>query len=179
MLSPRSRNGMLIALSFMTLFMVAADKPQEGVYDDPAKVDADYAFQGEYSGELGDDKVKYGVQVIALGDGKFHAAGLPGGLPGDGWNRAAKIEVDGKLVDGKLEFGTNEGKAVLKGDGTVLLFDGSGNAVGELKRVQRESPTLGAAPPKEAIVLFDGKSPENFEGGKVTDDGLLKEGVTS
>lgn len=179
MLSSSSRRGILVALSLLALCMVAADEPQSGVYDDPAKVDADYAYQGEYSGEVGDDKLKYGVQVIALGDGKFHAVGYPTGLPGDGWNRLAKIELDGEVKGGVLEFSGGEGKGVFKGDGVAQLFDADGNMVGELKRVNRESPTLGAKPPEGATVLFDGKSAENFEGGQVTADGLLKEGVTS
>ncbi|MDB5340748.1 MAG: hypothetical protein JWN70_6367, partial [Planctomycetaceae bacterium] len=66
-----------------------------------------------------------------------------------------------------------------KGNGVAQLFDGDGNQVGELKRVNRESHTLGAKPPEGAIVLFDGKSPDQFEGGQITPDGLLKEGVTS
>ncbi len=179
MLRSYSRGGMFLLLSMFTLCLVAADAPKEGVYDDPAKVDADFAFQGEYAGILGDDKAKYGVQIIAKGAGKFHAVGLPGGLPGDGWNLPVKIEADGELKDGVLEFGNKEGKAVLKGNGVAQLFDGDGNQVGEIKRVNRESHTLGAKPPEGAIVLFDGKSPDQFEGGQMTPDGLLKEGVTS
>ena len=167
------------AFSLLTCCLFAADQPKPDVYDDPAKVDADYAFQGEYSGEVGEDKVKYGLQVIALGSGKFHAAGLPGGLPGDGWTQPVKLEVDAELNGGVLEFGNSEGKAILKGDGVAQVFDGSGNHVGEFKRITRESPTLGAKPPTGALVLFDGKSADHFIGGQVTPDGLLKEGVTS
>jgi hypothetical protein len=38
---------------------------------------------------------------------------------------------------------------------------------------------LGAEPPAGAVVLFDGSSPEAFKGGRMTEDGLLMEGVTS
>lgn len=179
MLRLNTRGGLFVCLMLGVLCLVAADAPKEGVYDDPAKVDADFAFQGEYGGILGDDKAKYGVQVIARGAGKFHAVGLPGGLPGDGWSYPIKLEADGELKKGVLEFGSKEGKAVFKGNGVAQLFDGDGNQVGELKQVNRESHTLGAKPPAGAIVLFDGASADQFEGGQVTADGLLKEGVTS
>lgn len=179
MLRSSTRGGLLVMLSLFALTVIAADAPQEGVYDDPAKVDADFAFQGEYAGIIGDDKAKYGVQVIAKGGGKFRAVGLPGGLPGDGWNYPVKLEVDGELKDGVLEFGNKDGKGVLKGNGLITLFDSDGNQVGEANRVERESSTLGAKPPEGAIVLFDGKSADQFPGGQVTADGLLKEGVTS
>lgn len=175
----RSRGGLLFVLSLMTLGVMAADKPQAEVYDDPAKVDKDFAYQGEYSGELGDDKVKYGLQVIALGDGKFHAVGYPGGLPGDGWKQPVKLEGDGEIKSGFLEFGNDDGKAVIDGEGVAKIYDGSANTVGEMKRVNRESPTLGAKPPEGATVLFDGKTAELFDGGQLTADGLLKEGVQS
>ena len=47
--------------------------------------DADYQMQGEYVGTVlaDEQRLKFGLQVIALGDGKFTGVGYRGGLPGD------------------------------------------------------------------------------------------------
>ena len=67
-------------------------------YDDPKKVDDDYAFQGEYTAEIetDDGELKVGAQVIALGDGKFQLVGYRGGLPGDGWDKSDRKTADGE-----------------------------------------------------------------------------------
>jgi hypothetical protein len=148
---------------------------------DPAKAGADFQVQGEYVGKMqpgeNEDKIKLGVQVVALGDGKFHAVGYEGGLPGAGWDGSEKHEADGKTTDGVTVF--EEADAKIK-DGVLTLTNGKGGAViGTLKKIVRKSPTLGAKPPKGAVILFDGKTPDNFEGGRMTPDGLLMEGVTS
>ena len=56
---------------------------------DPAKVDSDYALQGEYTGTFEDngETFKAGAQIIALGNGEFAISFYPGGLPGDGAGR--------------------------------------------------------------------------------------------
>ena len=61
-------------------------------------------FPGEYLGIYIDDgnKIKYGLQIFALGDGKFRAVGYNGGLPEAGFEEGGKIEiVEGKLVESK------------------------------------------------------------------------------
>ena len=62
----------------------------------------DYRVQGEYSGDVEVDgqKVRVGLQVIALGGGKFDAVAYPGGLPGDGWNGTDKIRARGTTEGG-------------------------------------------------------------------------------
>ena len=66
---------------------IAADDLKESLQKgctDAAKAGPDFAVQGEYTGRLKIDgrMGAYGVQVIALGDGKFHAVGYRGGLRG-------------------------------------------------------------------------------------------------
>ncbi|QDT97061.1 3-keto-disaccharide hydrolase [Gimesia aquarii] len=149
------------------------------------KAGPDFQIQGEYSGILGEDSnepLKYGVQVIALGDGAFQAVGYPGGLPGDGWNQQEKVTTKGEKTGNAITFKSEQGRGDLE-DGKITIFDAEGNQVGTLKKVHRKSPTLGKKAPANAKVLFDSnrakETVKNFTNGKITKDGLLKEGVTS
>ena len=150
---------------------------------DPSKVDADYAVQGEYTGtvkgEEGDKKL--GCQVIALGDGQFTSRGFVGGLPGDGWNLNKEEMIKGsKAKDGSVTFKNEKHTGTIK-DGVMTVSTLDGKKIGELKRVVRKSPTLGAKPPKGAVILFDGDKhgADQWKGGRQTKDGLLMEGCTS
>lgn len=160
-----------ILLSAATSF--AAD-PNAVVFTDPAKAGIDYDLQGEYAGTVqsGDEDLKIGVQIIALGDGNFQAVGFIGGLPGDGWSRGDKSHtVEGKLENGSLRFTTDQdgGEAVSEvKDGSIIVYIG-GTKVAEFTKVHRQSPTLGAKPPEGAIVLFDGSSTDAWEGGEIID----------
>lgn len=145
-----------------------------------AKKDPDFAVQGEYEGELGDQdgKQKWGLQVIALGDGKFHVVASAGGLPGDGWDRSEKREVDGSTIDGTTTFKGETGSAAIK-DGVAKITTPDGKPLGEMKKVERKSPTMGKKPPEGAVVLFDGKNGDAFTDPKKFVDGLLSPGITS
>lgn len=142
----------------------------------------DYAIQGEYVGqypEKNDKLTKHGVHVIALGDGKFQMVRYRGGLPGDGWDRSmphARQDVEEK--DGKIVTEA-DGLKYTVSDGVIEVTDRAGKKLGELKRVERKSPTLGVKPPKNAVVLFDGSSANEFNGGTLTADKLLNVGVVS
>lgn len=144
----------------------------------------DFQVQGEYSGTLGtgSDAFKYGVQVIALGDGEFRAVGYPEGLPGDGWNKEKKVTSEGKKIGTVISFVSDEGRGDLE-NGKITIFDAEGNQVGVLNKVQRKSPTLGKKPPRDATVLFDSndaeKTIQNFIKGALSEDKLLQVGATS
>ncbi len=135
----------------------------------------DYAVQGEYAGEIKIDgqNIPLGLQVIALGDHKFDAVSYPGGLPGQGWPGEEKFKAHGATQDGETKIVDDEhGHAILK-DGKAVLYTKDGAELGTLKKVDRQSPTLGAKAPEGAIVLFDGASADHFNGGKITMTDLL------
>jgi len=153
----------------------ADDHGSKKTYTDPKNADEDFAFQGEYSGviDTGDGEEQgFGLQVVALGEGKFKAVAYFGGLPGDGWDEFTKLDASGELKDGQVVITADEGTATLK-DGKAVIRDLGQEELGVLKKVNRTSPTLGAEPPEGAIVLFDGTSLDAFEGGRLTDEGYL------
>lgn len=160
---------------------LAAEK-KNPAYTDPAQAGPDFAFQGEYVGMVKSDEgeVKYGVQVIALGDGKFRGVAYRGGLPGDGWDPATEApSAEGEIKDGAVVIAGSDGSLVATiRDGRITIKSGE-RTVATLKKVERKSPTLGAKPPQGAVVLFDGATADNFQGGRMTADKLLMEGVTS
>jgi hypothetical protein len=124
--------------------------------------------------------MKVGMQIIAQGEGKFHAVGHMGGLPGDGstGKNFKGHETDGVLKEGVVTLPMGEWTGTIK-DGVVTVRTSGGQELFSLKKVERKSPTLGAKPPEGAIVLFDGSTAEHFSGGKMTEDKLLMVGVTS
>ena len=148
-----------------------------------AQEDADYKIQGEYTGAVSaETETKFGIQVIALGDGRFTGVGYQGGLPGDGWDKSNAIRVeDVEVKDGILTFETDHA-TVLISDG-VATIKADGEVIGHLKRIVRSSDTLGKKPPANAIVLFDGTSTDQWEHkgkpGRMTEDGLLQQGTAS
>lgn len=145
-----------------------------------AKKDPDFAIQGEYVGELGDQDGKqvWGLQIIALGDGKFHAVAFRGGLPGEGWDNSDKVEVDGSASGGAATFKGEKGTAIVS-DGVAKITNPEGKSLGDLKKVERKSPTIGKKPPEGAVVLFDGKNGDAFTDPKKFVDGLMSQGITS
>jgi len=173
--------SVLIALVLVPALVAVAADLKRGVTD-PAEAGPDFQVQGEYVGQVQHDerKIDHGFQVIALGDGKFRAVGYHGGLPGAGWDKGKKGQLEGQTTDGVTLFVLKDADLTLSIKNNVMTVkDADGKTLGTLKKIERKSPTLGAKPPTGAVVLFDGTTPENFKDGRMTDDGLLMEGVTS
>ena len=169
----------LLCLIATAPHLVAAE-PRVVAFTDPKEAGIEYKLQGEYVGVLnrGKDAGKVAVQVIALGNKNFRAVTYFGGLPGDGWFRGSeKYTGDGELKNDQVQFETrdrntpNHFTVVLKAGTISLLRDQK--AIAELKKVERKSPTLGAPPPKNAIILFDGNNTDAWENGKLVDKKLL------
>jgi Domain of Unknown Function (DUF1080) len=177
----RKMIGMCLLAALLTAPAYSA-KQDLPTFTDAKAAGKDFAVQGEYLGEIQTDegKRKFGMQVIALGDGKFRAEVYPGGLPGEGWERGKeKFSAEGKLENGQAVFISGDhAKGVVK-DGTMTITDSSGQTMGKLPRVERTSKSMGEKPPAGSVVLFDGSSADNFVGGKLTEEKLLSSGCTS
>ncbi|HIG26340.1 MAG TPA: DUF1080 domain-containing protein [Verrucomicrobiales bacterium] len=140
------------------------------------KEDPDFSVQGEY-GTTTEGGAKFGVQVVALGGGKFDSYVLEGGLPGAGWMKSKKrTKTSGATVNGVTSCKGAGYTAIIKA-GVLTLF-AAGKEVASLERIERESPSLGANVPKDAIVLFDGMNTDEWKNGTMT-NGLLIHGTTS
>ena len=144
-----------------------------------AHVDADFHIQGEYSGNVTHPDGwcrAVGLQVVALGDGKFDALWYRGGLPGNGDDGSTRTKLGGQRAGGKTVL-AGEGWTVELQPGYAASVKNTGGViVGHLSPLHRYSLTAGAAPPANAIVLFDGKNTDRLKNAKVTADGLLEIG---
>ncbi|HXD86410.1 MAG TPA: DUF1080 domain-containing protein [Urbifossiella sp.] len=149
-------------------------KKERIAINDPAKLvaDADFKIQGEYAND------KFGVQVVALGDGAFDVKLFDGGLPGAGADmKSAKKGKANREDIAIVRVAISKGLTGTIASGTMTLGDAT------LKKVERKSKTLGAKPPEGAVVLFAKPGDEkNWNGGKLielSDGKFLNVGVTS
>ena len=177
------RPSLLPALLAVAIFPAAtlaqSKDPFKGSVIDAAQADADYGIQGEYVGYLappGREWQWVGLQVIALGNSKFDGVLHGGGLPGAGWNGRTKEKFSGTHDEVGIHI-HGAGKAIWLGSGKAAVFAPGGRELGTLALIHRESPTMGAAPPPGATVLFNGRDTDEFTGGKLAPDGTLLAGV--
>ena len=174
-----TRRFFTFSLACSSLFIAfnspAAEAKKDDTFLEAKDAGPDFAIQGEYSGD------KLGAQVIALGNGTFRAVFHQGGLPGAGWDKQAKTEIDGKTAGGKTTFGAADGKGYSAEitDGSALTGKTDSGASFTVKKIVRESPTVGAKAPAGAVVLFDGSSADAWPGGHTDKRNLLAAGTKS
>ncbi len=135
-------------------------------------------WQGEYQGPS-NYQMLIGLQVKAVGEGRFQARLFEGGLPGNGWCGDRPVHELAGTADGRL--------LTLRGGEWVVairypyatVYHRGGSYIAGLTKVVRSSPTFGAAPPPGAIVLFDPKSPSlgELQDARLTADSLLARGA--
>ncbi|MEM7232771.1 MAG: hypothetical protein AAF517_11375, partial [Planctomycetota bacterium] len=166
----------------------AADRKRFDNIKAARQAGADFDIQGEYVGALADaPKTKFGVQVIALGNGRFQAVFLRGGLPGAGWDGKTKALCDGVLTKaghvqlkpcaekspkGKKRAYNRRPPTEFLASRKVSLKDSpqiegridkgvlevKTPALLRAKKVERTSPTLGMAPPSGSLALLPWKA---------------------
>ena len=173
---------LLVGVCGLLMGQVSWAQDKDGpTYTSRDQADPDFAFQGEYRGyqrprESRRSSESVAIQVIALGEGKFGAVKYYGGLPGEGWRKPRKFELTGTRSADSLMLSGENYDALIVGT-SMKLFAKDGRLAGELQRVERISPTMGAKPPAGAVVLFDGSGTTHWKNGKMTPEGLLKAGT--
>ncbi|UCG46684.1 MAG: DUF1080 domain-containing protein [Phycisphaerales bacterium] len=130
-------------------------------------------WRGEWTTDGGADYGQLAAHVIALGKGQYRAViqeqfdmpgppigVLEGALEGDSVRLAGPVEYMGARVGVYAKIAPDQFKGTFKGD------DPDGREITgviDFEKFFRASKTLGAKPPADAVVLFDGK---NFDSWK-------------
>jgi len=145
----------------------------------PPTDDPNFALMGEFIGEIDSGEQgtqRLGLQIRHVGGDEFDALSFIGGLPGQDEHQDQPMRMIGLRSKDFVVLSGGPWAIFVEADSCMIL-DRRGEKIGRLERIKRTSPTLGARPPEESVVLFDGDGVEQFMPGKMTDDGLLEEGA--
>ncbi len=151
----------------------------DGAITSLADVDRDFDDMGEFAGTLRFGSTAapraYGLQNIALGQGKYKAVLLRGGLPGNGWDGSPRVELQGAREGDVVTLEGNNVEVQIRAHVAEVSHAEAG-PVGSLTKVRRRSVFEGLPPPAYSIVLFDGADTRAFQNPRVV-GGLLQAGT--
>jgi hypothetical protein len=150
---------------------------EQETFLDAQSAGPDFPLQGEYVGELAGGKGKIGAQIIAMGDGRFSAVFLNGGLPGEGWDGTSRAQIDGQRRGDQVTFHSEKSKWEGTISGGKLSGKTESGEAFSLQRIERVSPDEGEKPPAGATVLFDGTNTDAWEDAHVDSRKLLQAGT--
>lgn len=166
----------LLLLAALLTANPAAGQEDDGTYPYPEATDP---FTGDYAGRWSEEEdvdPEVAAQVYALGRDRYRVrmvAKLDMRCP-------PHLDIEVEAKDGVIEFreagitGRIENGVFTGNRGRMKTFS--------MRKVTRLSPTLGAAPPEGAIVLFDGGNLDawnNTEGWTILEGGVLEEDPTA
>lgn len=162
---------LLLSLCVAALAGPAVARPQASDFYPDEMPDT---FVGDYVGKWLEGEevdIVLAAQVICLGRDEYQIR-LQAKLD---MRATPKAIATAKARGGKLEFEANRHYGVVE-DGVITGGRTPGNAHFRLEKVVRKSPTLGAAPPPGAVVLFDGASLDQWQdpvGWEIVDGDIL------
>lgn len=177
-----TRNGIWLLVGLMAGGLPAGWSAEpnlkKGVID-PSYRDMDIVLQGEYTGSVCWQGCyqNMGLQVVALGEGRFAGLMYRGGLPGNGYSGGTTWPLTGQRQDQVLTLKGENLVLTLQAGYAVVVDDAQGHRCGYLQPLHRYSLRAGAPPPPGAVVLFDGRNTQRLKNAKVSENGLLQVGT--
>lgn len=147
---------------------------------DQKSAGTDFTLQGEYVGWVltgSQDLRPIGLQVIALGGGKFEAVEYSGGLPGAGARGPARLRIPGERRGHSVQFQNGPLRIDVGNDHAIFFLESYEGVIANLNRVHRVSTTMGARPPHGSVKLFNGHPTKLLKAARLTKSGLLMEGT--
>lgn len=148
--------------------------------DEHAITEEDFQWVGEYVGRVAtsdDEQTIMGLQLRCTGINRFEGRLFQGGLPGQpGFEESSKRILIGFRKEQTLVLSGAE-FAIFADFDSSRVINQDGIQLGELTRVSRQSPTLGAAAPDHALIILSEES-DSIVNVQRDANGYLKVGST-